>query len=75
MPRCANGEAAYMGSALVAPACPRSRATVRLTVIYGRPLPFSGRPDADALALCHECAKLIKADAQRHGYAVQWAAA
>ena len=63
MEKCANGQAAYRGHPICAPACYNGVAVRTITVSYNE-------VEEDTLHLCQECAKVISRDARRHGYRV-----
>ena len=67
MMMCDNGRKAYLGAPIVAPACFGDEATVHVDIIY-HDGPIGG---SDSLRLCRKCAKVIKADARKHGYCVE----
>lgn len=59
--RCQNARAGYP---ILAPACLRREAEVKLHIIYNE-------VEDDKLKLCPECADNIQQDAKRHGYRVK----
>jgi len=67
--KCENGQRAYLGQAIVSPACYHAEAVKKVTVGYVNAI--GDIFEEDTLSLCDECAKLIKRSARRHGNRVK----
>ncbi len=61
--KCENGESAYLGHAILSPACYRDEATREVTIEYSD-------VEKDVLFLCKGCAGRIMADARHRHYKV-----
>ena len=62
--KCDNGQAAYRGHPICAPACHGGVAVRTITIVYNE-------VEKDTLHLCQKCSGVISRDAHRHGYKVR----